>query len=108
MSSPQSAMAPVGDVLEVVAGRDRTADHQEQNLRQRMRHPPGLPVVLDQREMVEQQPQPRFSLAQAWQGSPNHRRRQNHNPRNPQTAVNPSSEPWSAYPGYCVGGGSAV
>jgi hypothetical protein len=56
----QIVRAPVGNVLEVVARRDRAADRQKQNLRQRMGHPPTLPIVLDQRKMVQQQPQARL------------------------------------------------
>jgi len=56
----QIILAPVGDVLEVVARSDRTADHQKQHFGQRMRHPPAFPTVLDQQEMVQKQPQTRL------------------------------------------------
>jgi hypothetical protein len=48
-ASPQSTMSSV-----IVAARDRAAHHQEQHLAQRIHDLPGLPRILDLREMIEQ------------------------------------------------------
>ena len=49
--------APGGDVVEVVAGRNRGAHHQQQDLAQRIHHPPGLARVLKLGKMLQQQRQ---------------------------------------------------
>jgi hypothetical protein len=49
----QMSLAPLRDALVVVAIRDRAADHQKQDLRQGMRHPPGLARILDDGEVVQ-------------------------------------------------------
>jgi hypothetical protein len=46
-------LAPGGDVIEIVAGRDRPADHQQQHFAQRMRHPPLLARILNDRKMIQ-------------------------------------------------------
>ena len=56
----EMALAPGGDVVEVVAGSDAGADDEQQNLGQRMRHPPRLAWVLDDRKMVEKAAQARL------------------------------------------------
>ena len=52
--------APVRDGVEIVAIGHRAADQKQQNLRQRMSHPPRLPRVLDDGKMVQQGPKARF------------------------------------------------
>ncbi len=47
---------PGGDALVVVAIGNRSADHQQQHFRQRMRYPPGLSRVLDLPEVIQQRP----------------------------------------------------
>ena len=49
--------APGGDVVEVVAGRDRGAHHQQQHLAQRIHHPPGLARVLKLGKVLQKQRQ---------------------------------------------------
>ena len=49
--------APGGDVVEVVAGGDGAADHQQQDLAQRIHHPPGLARVLELGKVLQQQRQ---------------------------------------------------
>ena len=56
----QPGLAPIDDVLIIVARADARADHQEQNLLQRIHHPPRRPIVLDHRKVVQQQPQARL------------------------------------------------
>jgi len=56
----QMRLAPIDDVLVIVAARDRPAHHQEQHLGQRIGDLPGLPRILDLREVIEQQAQPRL------------------------------------------------
>lgn len=45
----QACIAPVDDVLVIVAGRNRAADHQQQNLGQRVSHPPRITKVAQAR-----------------------------------------------------------
>ena len=52
-------LAPIDDVVIIVAARDRAAHHQEQHLAQRIHDLPGLPRILDLREMIEQRGEPR-------------------------------------------------
>jgi hypothetical protein len=49
----QMRLAPIDNVVVVVAARDRPAHHQEQNLAQRIGDLPGLPRILDRREVIE-------------------------------------------------------
>ena len=51
-------LTPGHDLVEVIAGRNRGAGDQEQNLGQGVGHPPGLAVVLPLRKMLQQQGQP--------------------------------------------------
>lgn len=51
-------LAPIGDLVVIVAARDRCAGDQEQHLAQRIPDLAGLPRVVDLSEMVEQQPKP--------------------------------------------------
>lgn len=55
----QVVLAPFDDLVEIVARSDRTADHEQQNLRQRMGDPPALTLVLNQREMIQKHAKPR-------------------------------------------------
>jgi hypothetical protein len=60
--APQKAemvFAPGDDVVEVVAGRNGGASHQQQNLLERIHHPPGLAVIPELGEMLQQQGQSR-------------------------------------------------
>ena len=52
--------APGGDVFVVVAIGDTAADHQKENLRQRMQDPPHVARVLHLRKVVEQRGKPRL------------------------------------------------
>jgi hypothetical protein len=87
---------PISDLVEIVARADRPAYRQEQNLRERMRDAPRLPIVLDQPEMVQKQSQLRsVGKIQNRDGlriTPPAESRQ----PNPKTAVNPSSAPCAA------------
>jgi hypothetical protein len=56
----QVSLAPIDNVLVIVAARDRPAHHQEQHLAQRIGDLPGLPRILDLRKVIEQQAQPRL------------------------------------------------
>lgn len=48
-------------MIVVVAIGNRAADHQKQDLRQGMGHPPGIARIFDRREMVQQRPQAHVS-----------------------------------------------
>jgi hypothetical protein len=50
-------VAPIDDVVVVVAARDRAAHHQEQYLAQRIHDLPGLPRIRDLSEVIEQRTQ---------------------------------------------------
>ena len=47
-------LAPDGNIVEIVAGSDGGADHEEKHLCQRMSDPPRLARVIDLRKMVQQ------------------------------------------------------
>jgi hypothetical protein len=47
-------IAPFGDPLIVIAIGDRAAHHEQQHFRQWMRHPPLLPRILHDRQMIQQ------------------------------------------------------
>lgn len=53
-------LAPSGDVVVIVAVGDGAADHEQQDLRQRVRHLPRLARILDYGEMVQQGTKARF------------------------------------------------
>ena len=53
---------PGGDGFVIVAIGHRAADNQKQNLRQWMRHSPGLARILDHREVIEKRFQTRLFL----------------------------------------------
>jgi hypothetical protein len=55
----QMRLAPIDDILVVVAARDRPAHHQEQHFAQRIDDLPRLPCILDVRKVIEQRPQTR-------------------------------------------------
>lgn len=46
-------LAPGGDIVVVVAIRDRAANDQEQNLRQRMEDPPDITRVVNRRKVFQ-------------------------------------------------------
>ncbi len=50
-------LAPRHDELEVVAGRNRRAHHQQQDFAQRIKHPPRLALVLELGKVLQQQGQ---------------------------------------------------
>jgi hypothetical protein len=50
-------VAPIDDVVVIVAARDRAAHHQEQYLAQRIHDLPGLPRIRDLSEVIEQRTQ---------------------------------------------------
>jgi len=85
-------LTPLDDLVEIVAGADRPAHHQQQHLRQRMRHPPGFPIVRRRRETIRQHPQSR-SIPEFH---PNlHRSDGSHQIPSPRgIPVDPSSGPW--------------
>ena len=56
----QVSLPPIDDVVIVIAAGNRAAYHQEQNFPQRIGDFPRLPRILDHRQVVEQQPQPRL------------------------------------------------
>src|SRR5215212_1328357 len=92
-------LAPIHDVVIIIAGRDCAAHHQEQHLRQGISHPPLLAGVSHRREMVQQATQARL-LAECFhpRGSHPSELPRNHEPRCPLRAVNPSSWPWPTLP----------
>jgi hypothetical protein len=49
----QMSLAPGGNVIEIIARRNRPADNKQQDLRQGMGHPPLLARVLDNRKMIQ-------------------------------------------------------
>src|SRR5215467_2216623 len=51
--------APLDDVLEIVAGGDRGAGHQQQNLLDRIKNAPGLPVVVEPGKVLQKNGQTR-------------------------------------------------
>lgn len=51
-------LAPVRYALVVIAIRNRAADHQQQDLGQRMGDPPRFTRILDRAQMLEQHSQP--------------------------------------------------
>jgi hypothetical protein len=53
-------VTPIDDVIIVIAARDRPARDQEQYLAQRIGDLPGLPRILDPRQVIEQHTQLRF------------------------------------------------
>jgi hypothetical protein len=48
------APAPAGDLDEVLGPRQRRAEHEQQDLGQRIDHLPSLPRILERREMVDE------------------------------------------------------
>ncbi len=61
--------APGGNVLVVVAIGGAAADHQKENLRQRMQDPPHVARILHSRKVVEQRGKPRLPRQNlGWQG----------------------------------------
>jgi hypothetical protein len=49
----QMVLALGDDVVEIVAGGNRGAGHQQQNLRKRIHHPPGLTLIPQFGEMLQ-------------------------------------------------------
>ncbi len=94
----QMPLAPGRNGVIVVAVRHRAANHQQQHLRQGMRHAPSLPGILDDGKMVEERPKTRLLLKNSegkahGGGSRISPPQENHAKCNPLTAVNLSSEP---------------
>jgi hypothetical protein len=54
----QVMAAPCNDFIKIVAIGDCCAGQKQQHFRQREGHPPGLPTILDLREMPGQNGQP--------------------------------------------------
>lgn len=83
----QMGVPPGRDVIVVVAIGDRPANHQQQDLRQGVRHSPRLARILDGGEMVEQGTKARFlAKGRSGQGhgaSPNQGHPENHGRRKP-------------------------
>ena len=52
-------LAPGGDVVEIVATRNRRAGYQQQDLLERIHDPPGLAVVRELRKVSQKQGQTR-------------------------------------------------
>lgn len=55
----EMVLAPGGDVVEVITGGDGGADHQKQNLPERIHHPPRLTVIAKFGKVLQQQGQSR-------------------------------------------------
>ena len=55
----QVILAPFHKLIEIVAGPDRPAHHQQQDLGQQMRHTPALAIILKQTAMIQQNRQTR-------------------------------------------------
>jgi hypothetical protein len=95
--------APGGDVLVVVAVGDGAADHQEQDLGQRMQDPPHVTRVLHLREVVEQRGEARLA-GRVW-AAPNQGRRID-SANLPPVTCRMSSEPCLLTSGTCQPSGS--
>ena len=52
-------LAPIDDVVVIVAARDRAAHHQKQHLAQRIEDLAALPRIRDLGEMIKQSGEPR-------------------------------------------------
>jgi hypothetical protein len=60
---PQKAklgLAPIGNLVVVVAARNRRADHQQQDLRQGIDHAPSLAIIADPRKVRQKTRKPGF------------------------------------------------
>ena len=82
----QALLPPGGDRLVVVAVGDRAADHQQQNLRQRVGDPPRLAGVLDDGQMVQKGAKAGLLSkhgGKAHDGAPESSTPPNHGPRKP-------------------------
>src|SRR6516162_3632493 len=82
----QALLPPGCDRLVVVAVGDRAADHQQQNLRQRMGDPPRLAGVLDDGQMVQKGAKAGLLSkhgGKAHDGAPESSTPPNHGPRKP-------------------------
>src|SRR6266704_5952254 len=55
----EMVLAPGDDVVEIVAGRDRGAGHQQQDLLERIHDPPGLALIPEFGKMLQKQAQAR-------------------------------------------------
>jgi hypothetical protein len=52
--------APIDNIVVIIAAGDRPAYHEEQHLAQWIRNLPGLPCILDHRQMIDQHTQTRI------------------------------------------------
>ena len=93
----QMRLAPQGDAVKIVAIGHRAANHEEQNLGQRMGDAPGLARVFDDRKMIEQRTKARLLRkhikSKAHGGGSESTAQWNHANRNPLSRVNLSSKP---------------
>ena len=62
----QIVLAPLDNLIEIVARADRAADDKQERFGQRMRHPPALALVIDQAKMIRKNPQNAAGRPQAW------------------------------------------
>jgi hypothetical protein len=46
-------LSPLGDLVEIVTGRDRRAGHQQQHLLERVHHPPGFAAIVKIGKMLQ-------------------------------------------------------
>ena len=95
-------LAPGDDVVEIITRGDRGAGQKQEDLGKGIHDPPGFPVIVDLREMLQKnsQARPRHLPFEnrVHDHPPNHRiqgitsrpSRQNH----PRRAVNLAAEPW--------------
>jgi hypothetical protein len=99
-------LAPSDDVVEIIAGGDGRAGHQQQNLLNRIENPPRFPVVVEFGKVLQKKRQtsPRALVLDDrvhLDAPAESKHRGNHQPPSTQNQpfrpVNPSSEPW-AYP----------
>src|ERR1700694_654866 len=98
--------APISDVLIIITARDRAAHDQEQHLAQRISDLPGLPRILNPRQVIEQHPQLRLGRPDFHWSLPNRKVQGNQFPRprertatqssqnSPHNPVNLTSPPW--------------
>src|SRR5450631_4288225 len=51
-------LPPLGNLVEIVTGRDRRAGHQQQHLLQRVHHPPGFAAIVEIGKMLQKHRKP--------------------------------------------------
>ena len=84
--------APFGDIVVIVAVRNRAADHEQDHLAQRIHHLAGLARVLDDREMIQQTAPPRTWHNVEHGDLPNRKAHRITPGKQPVASIDPSSQ----------------